>query len=267
MGKGKGAADGRNRTNIEHRMGKGKGAADGRNRTNIEHRTPTIEHRMGKGKGAADGRNRTNTEWGRGSCWRRFDLGTKYSRFVVSQNLVQKTRSWLVVVGSGRVGQEAARRSRAADACTGRLPTQTQVRDAGAGMLRLRGRAPEPAIAQLLVSPARNSGETQCNILRRKLMQAAFHSMFDVGRSMFDVRFPLVAASGRPMLSVVHLPTGHPYRNGSLVPGAGVMRAFHSLSSRSWSRMVSAKRACSARFLVSQGSSFMSKSWTTGSSL
>ena len=187
-------------------MGKGKGKESGRWPQPNEHRTSNAQHRTSYG------------EWG--SSWRRFDLGTKYVRSVVSQGLLQKTRSWLVVVGSGRVGEEAARSCRAEGACARGLPTHAQVRDT-AGMLRLRGTAPEPAIAQLLVSPARNSGETQCNILRRKLMQVAFHSMFDVGRSMLDVRFPLVAASGRPVLSVVRPLPGPFTRTGPWSRGRG----------------------------------------------
>jgi hypothetical protein len=50
-------------------------------------------------------------------------------------------------------------------------------------------------ITPFLVFPARNSEMKGRNMLRRNLMRAAFHSMFDVGRSMFDVR--LAGANGR----------------------------------------------------------------------
>jgi hypothetical protein len=66
--------------------------------------------------------------------------------------------------------------------------------------LQPRGDAPpylpflRTTIAQLLVFPARNPEVAGRNMLRRKLMRTVFHSMFDVGRSMFDVR--LAAANG-----------------------------------------------------------------------
>ena len=43
-------------------------------------------------------------------------------------------------------------------------------------------------IAKLLVFPARNPEMAGRNMRRSKPMRTVFHSMFDVGRSMFDVR-------------------------------------------------------------------------------
>ena len=55
-------------------------------KTNIEHRTPNIEHRMG------------------GTVFRRCNLEVRDLWSVASQNLVQKTRRWLVVIR--RAGRE-----------------------------------------------------------------------------------------------------------------------------------------------------------------
>ena len=43
-------------------------------------------------------------------------------------------------------------------------------------------------IAQFLVFPARDSETAECNMLRKRLLWPVLHSMFDVWRSVFDVR-------------------------------------------------------------------------------